>query len=65
MFEEVAKPVVEGTFIVSLLRIGLLEGFNGTIFCYGQTGRGKTFTMEVRFELEFQLFRVQTYIMRS
>ena len=23
-----------------------LEGYNGTIFCYGQTGTGKTFTME-------------------
>lgn len=24
----------------------MLEGFNGTIFAYGQTGTGKTFTME-------------------
>ena len=24
----------------------VLEGFNGTIFAYGQTGAGKTFTME-------------------
>jgi len=24
---------------------GLVEGFNGTIMCYGQTGAGKTFTM--------------------
>ncbi|PNW77229.1 hypothetical protein CHLRE_10g427750v5 [Chlamydomonas reinhardtii] len=24
---------------------GALEGFNGTIMCYGQTGAGKTFTM--------------------
>ena len=23
----------------------LLEGFNGTIFAYGQSGSGKTFTM--------------------
>lgn len=23
-----------------------LEGYNGTIFAYGQTGTGKTFTME-------------------
>jgi type II secretory ATPase GspE/PulE/Tfp pilus assembly ATPase PilB-like protein len=28
--------------------IGVLNGFNGTIFCYGQTGSGKSFTMEVR-----------------
>ena len=27
--------------------IGLMEGFNGTIFAYGQTSSGKTFTMEV------------------
>jgi Cdc6-like AAA superfamily ATPase len=24
----------------------VLDGFNGTIFAYGQTGTGKTFTME-------------------
>ena len=24
----------------------VLQGFNGTIFAYGQTGAGKTFTME-------------------
>ena len=24
----------------------VLQGFNGTIFAYGQTGTGKTFTME-------------------
>jgi len=24
----------------------VLEGFNGTIFAYGQTGTGKTFTMQ-------------------
>jgi hypothetical protein len=30
-----------------LTSIGLLNGFNGTVFCYGQTGSGKTFTMEV------------------
>ena len=23
-----------------------LQGYNGTIFAYGQTGTGKTFTME-------------------
>ena len=26
----------------------VLEGFNCTIFAYGQTGTGKTFTMEAR-----------------
>ena len=24
----------------------MLQGYNGTIFAYGQTGTGKTFTME-------------------
>ena len=23
----------------------VVEGYNGTIFCYGQTGAGKTYTM--------------------
>ena len=31
-----ARPVVES----------VLEGYNGTIFAYGQTGTGKTYTME-------------------
>jgi len=31
-----ARPIVES----------VLEGYNGTIFAYGQTGTGKTFTME-------------------
>jgi kinesin family protein 5 len=32
----VAKPVVDSIF----------QGFNGTIFAYGQTNSGKTFTMQ-------------------
>jgi hypothetical protein len=35
IYDEVAFPLVESVF----------EGFNGTIFAYGQTGCGKTFTM--------------------
>ncbi|XP_010767283.1 kinesin-like protein KIF3A [Notothenia coriiceps] len=31
-----ARPIVDS----------VLEGYNGTIFAYGQTGTGKTFTME-------------------
>ena len=31
-----ARPIVDN----------VLEGYNGTIFAYGQTGTGKTFTME-------------------
>lgn len=36
MFDTVAKPTIEG----------VMDGFNGTIFAYGQTSSGKTFTME-------------------
>lgn len=36
VFEETALPIIES----------VLEGYNGTIFAYGQTGTGKTFTME-------------------
>lgn len=35
VYEVVAKPVVEG----------VLEGYNGTVMAYGQTGTGKTFTL--------------------
>jgi kinesin family protein 3/17 len=35
VYEECAFPLVES----------VLEGFNGTIFAYGQTGCGKTWTM--------------------
>jgi len=35
MFESVGRPVIESC----------LSGYNGTIFCYGQTGAGKTYTM--------------------
>ena len=30
----------------------VIEGFNGTIFAYGQTGTGKTFTMQGRKKLD-------------
>jgi kinesin family protein 3/17 len=36
VYEETAAPIVSG----------VLEGFNGTIFAYGQTGTGKTYTMD-------------------
>ena len=35
IYDEIAFPLVEAIF----------EGYNGTIFAYGQTGCGKTFTM--------------------
>lgn len=36
VYNQTARPIVD--FV--------LEGYNGTIFAYGQTGTGKTFTME-------------------
>ncbi|KAK7097398.1 kinesin-like protein KIF3A isoform X2 [Littorina saxatilis] len=36
VYNKIARPVVEC----------VLDGYNGTIFAYGQTGTGKTFTME-------------------
>jgi len=36
VYNDAARAIVEGA----------LEGYNGTIFAYGQTGTGKTFTME-------------------
>ncbi|XP_076754104.1 uncharacterized protein LOC143425292 [Xylocopa sonorina] len=35
VFDSIIRPVVDGT----------LNGFNGTIFCYGQFDSGKTYTM--------------------
>eukprot|EP00164_Ancoracysta_twista_P001307 GFYU01001710.1.p1 GENE.GFYU01001710.1~~GFYU01001710.1.p1 ORF type:complete len:837 (-),score=324.28 GFYU01001710.1:210-2720(-) len=36
IYDETARPIVES----------VMEGYNGTIFAYGQTGTGKTHTME-------------------
>eukprot|EP01135_Chromosphaera_perkinsii_P002471 Nk52_evm77s223 gene=Nk52_evmTU77s223 len=36
VYNSVARPIVDSC----------IEGYNGTIFAYGQTGTGKTFTME-------------------
>ena len=35
IFERAVKPIVES----------VMEGFNGTVFAYGQTSSGKTHTM--------------------
>jgi hypothetical protein len=37
VYNDTAYPIVQS----------VIEGYNGTIFAYGQTGTGKTFTMEV------------------
>ncbi len=39
IFETAARPLVKGA----------MDGYNGTLLCYGQTSSGKTFTMEVQF----------------
>ena len=36
IFEQTALPILES----------IMEGYNGAIFAYGQTGTGKTYTME-------------------
>jgi kinesin family protein 3/17 len=36
VFQRAVMPIVDS----------VLDGYNGTIFCYGQTGAGKTFTMQ-------------------
>ena len=40
VYDTTARPVVDSA----------LQGYNATIFAYGQTGTGKTFTMEGFFE---------------
>lgn len=36
IYDDMVRPLV----------CSVLDGFNGTIFAYGQTGTGKTYTME-------------------
>ena len=36
LYDEAVRPLIDS----------VLEGFNGTIFAYGQTGTGKTYTMQ-------------------
>ena len=42
VFQETAMPIVES----------VCQGYNGTIFAYGQTGTGKTYTMEGDFQTD-------------
>lgn len=41
----------------------MLEGYNGTIFAYGQTSSGKTHTMEVKMNLEISIIDVINYVL--
>lgn len=45
IFDREVKPLIEGLF----------NGCNATVFAYGATGSGKTFTMQVSF-LERNVF---------
>ncbi|PWZ52316.1 Kinesin-like protein KIN-UA [Zea mays] len=47
VYEAVAKPVVEAShaFQMPLINLSVLEGYNGTVMAYGQTGTGKTYTV--------------------
>ncbi len=42
VYDRTARPIVES----------VLEGYNGTVFAYGQTGTGKTWTMEGQPDVE-------------
>jgi kinesin family protein 3/17 len=44
LFSSSQDDIYEET--VRSLVTSVLDGFNGTIFAYGQTGTGKTYTME-------------------
>ncbi|XP_059167044.1 kinesin-like protein KIF9 isoform X2 [Physella acuta] len=44
LFNNVDQEVVYNTVAMDIVK-GSLDGYNGTIMCYGQTGAGKTFTM--------------------
>lgn len=44
IYEDVARPILNGIVVSDA---AVVSGFNGTVFAYGQTGGGKTWTMEV------------------
>ena len=41
-----AKPIIDSKQLSLSIDVGVIEGFNGTIFAYGQTSSGKTHTMQ-------------------
>lgn len=46
VFDDVTKQLDIYNLIARPIVDAVLEGYNGTVFAYGQTGTGKTFTME-------------------
>lgn len=52
-FINIVRMEIQGPFI--LFFIDVLNGYNGTIFAYGQTSSGKTHTMEVCFFFKFMV----------
>jgi hypothetical protein len=54
VFDRTARNVVEGEAIPNCSTVtqttfacaGIMQGYNGTVFAYGQSGSGKTFTMQ-------------------
>lgn len=47
IYDDICYSLVEST----------LEGYNGTIFAYGQTGCGKTYTMQVSLRVLPKMFK--------
>ena len=45
-FVEVVFSSVSGLAVVEPLISQVMQGYNCTVFAYGQTGTGKTYTME-------------------
>ncbi|KAJ3149296.1 Kinesin-like protein kif3b [Geranomyces michiganensis] len=45
-FDETCKQVEVYDSTARIIVDAVLSGFNGTVFCYGQTGTGKTFSMQ-------------------
>uniref|UniRef100_A0A3Q3EN88 Kinesin-like protein n=1 Tax=Labrus bergylta TaxID=56723 RepID=A0A3Q3EN88_9LABR len=55
IYDDAVRPLVES----------VLRGFNGTIFAYGQTGTGKTHTMQGHIFTQISRTQNQKYLVRS
>lgn len=47
--------IIHLDFVICLVQTDVLDGYNGTIFAYGQTSSGKTHTMEVISSMQLHL----------